>query len=332
MALVAVASAQLIDVHFGNVQCDTLQVDSASTIAAADLASLTVEDLTVDSTCTINSVATFGDSVHIGSIVIGDGSTLTFYDASLDAYVQFDSASNHSEFYSDMVVDSQLTVGDTLALGTSSPEYFFHVFNSGIYSVFEGDSVDSGKTYVAVSTQDSTAEVGFSLQRLDTEYWTIEDSNGTFIIYDSDDTQNAVSIADSTCDVTFYGNVGISSADLSVGDSLHVAGNMTLYGNLESDLVANTYNWAAASAVTGGADSIIIDFTPDLANTDAGAEIKFIAEAANTGRAYVQVDGGSWVEIYEATDVSQLEGGEIVNTAVTWLVNDGTHWQLMNQP
>lgn len=238
LAVLATMSFALIDVHFGNIQCDTLQVDSLSTIVAADLTTLSVdtltvdtlatiaaagiEDLTVDSTCTINSVATFGDTVHIGSIMEFDNSTFTIYDSAIDAIVQFTAATNGVEFYADVVCDSQLTVGDTLAVGLSTPEYFFHVSNAGDYSLFEGDA--TGVTYVAVDNNHATAESGFSIWRQGVPKWGVEDSNGSFIIWDVDDSQNAITISDSTCTVTIAKNLGVSG-DASFADSVYVGGN-----------------------------------------------------------------------------------------------------------
>lgn len=98
-----------------------------------------------------------------------------------------------------------------------------------------------------------------------------------------------------------------------------------------ANLQAATYNFATAAMVTGSADSIVVDFTPDLAALEAGVEITFVAEASNTGAATLTVDGGAEKNIYEASDISALEANDIRNTMVVRLVYDGTQWQQISQ-
>jgi hypothetical protein len=312
LMLVAIASAQLIPVHFGDTQVDDLLVDSVTTLS---------------------------DSVHVGGIVIGDGATLTFFDVALDAYLQFTAANETAEFYGDVLCDSQLTVLDTLAVGIVAPEYFVHIYDAGAYpALFEGDN--AGATWVAVDNNHATAECGFSIWRAGTEMWTIEDSNGTFIIYDSDDTANRVSIDGTTGVMTVYQNVSAGS-DLFVGDSLGVTGNATFSSNVEvihdayvgGDVYAGGYNFATAAMVGGTANDITIDFTPDLPTLTAGSRVSFIAEGLNTGATTLDVDGVGAVNVYENTDVSACEGGEIVDNMAVELMHDGTQWQIIsNQP
>lgn len=232
-----------------------------------------------------------------------------------------------THFHSDVVVDSQLTIGDTLSLGSSSPEYFFYIYNIGTYSLFRGD--DDGKTYVAVDTDHATAEVGYSFWRDGTEYWTIEDSNGTFLIYDSDDTANRVSIDGSDGTVTIYQNLHVNG-DVSFGDSLFVTGNVSTSGNFD-DLQAVSYNFASGDEVSGDADSIVIDFSTDIPALSAGATIEFIAEASNTGNTDVYVDGGSAIDVLEASDQSELEAGDIDNGMYVVLKYDGADFQQVSQ-
>lgn len=310
--LTAMASAQLIPVHFGDTQVDDLIVDS---------------------------VATLNDSIHVSGIMIGDGATMTFYDAALDAYLQFTAANETAEFYGDVLADSQLTVLDTLAVGIVSPEWFFHIYNSGIYNLFEKDS-DNEDFFVAVDNNHATQEVGYAWWRAGTEVWRLEDSNGTFLLYDADDTANRISVDGTTGVVTVYQNLS-AAADLFVGDSLGVTGNVTAGADLMvthdahigSDVFASGYNFATAAMVGGTANAITIDFTPDLPTLVAGIRVSFIAEGLNTGATTLDVDGTGAVNVFENTDVSACEGGEIVDGMAVEFMHDGTQWQIIsNQP
>ena len=95
------------------------------------------------------------------------------------------------------------------------------------------------------------------------------------------------------------------------------------------DVTCDGLNFATPAMVTGGADSIVVDFTPDLV-LQAGVEVTFIAEAANTGAATFTLDG---VEdaINESADNTALEAGDIADTTVQRLVFDGTQWQQISQ-
>jgi len=255
-----------------------------------------------------------------------------------------------------MVVDSQLTVGDTLALGLSTPEYFFHAFTSGDYFLFQGDSVVTGNTYVAVDTYENTQEVGFSIWRQGTEHWTLEDSNGTFILFDADDVANRMSVDGTTGNVTVHQNLAVSgdlscadsvyiADDLLVGDSLVVLAHIENTGTMNvidavtfgsaPDIDAMVYatgiNFASAAEVTGGADSIVVDFSIDVPTLVAGLEIKFLAEAANTGATTLTVDGGAEKNIYEASDISALDANDIRDGMIVHVVYDGTQWQQISQ-
>lgn len=306
LAVLTAVSFALIDVHFGTIQCDTLQADSALVVSGP---------------------VTFGDTLHMPSIAVFDNSTLTFYNAGLDAVVQFDSTTQHTEFYSDMVVDSQLTVGDTLALGTSTPEYFFHVYNSGIYNLFEKDA-DNEDFFIAVDNNHATQELGYAWWRAGTEMWRLEDSNGTFILYDADDTANRMSVDGTTGNFTFYGNVTAASSSL-FADSLGISGNASVTGNFVSDMVAPSYNFATASMVTGDGDSIAVDFDPDL-TIAPGLTVEFVAEAANTGATTINVDG-TIDAVTEGSDQSALEADDIRSGMYVVLKFDGTNWQQVSQ-
>lgn len=83
---------------------------------------------------------------------------------------------------------------------------------------------------------------------------------------------------------------------------------------------SSTYNFADATAVAGGADAITIDFAPDL-TIALGTGFRFIAEAANTGAATINVDGAGAVALEEyngaqsALDANDIRSGQIVEVA-----------------
>lgn len=120
------------------------------------------------------------------------------------------------------------------------------------------------------------------------------------------------------------GNVGIGT--VSPTSLLTVDGGITAIS-----LDASAYNFADATAVAGTADAITMDFTPNLSALAAGLEVKFVAEGANTGAATLTIDGGDTKNIYESSDISALEAGDIANSAVVHLIYDGTQWQQVSQ-
>ena len=88
-------------------------------------------------------------------------------------------------------------------------------------------------------------------------------------------------------------------------------------------------NFATAAMVTGTADSIVVDFAPDLTLT-VGLIVEFVAEAANTGATELTVDDVV-KNIYETSDISALEANDIRNTMYVSLRYDGTQWQQISQ-
>lgn len=81
--------------------------------------------------------------------------------------------------------------------------------------------------------------------------------------------------------------------------------------------------FATASEVAGTGDAITIDFTPNVTLV-TGMEIKFFAEAANTGAATLNIDGAGAVALIENKDLSALEGNDIVNGMFVHTVYNGT--------
>ena len=111
------------------------------------------------------------------------------------------------------------------------------------------------------------------------------------------------------------------------------AGTVGVLGDITvvDGVYAGGYNFATAAMLTGGADSLVIDFDPDIPALTPGLTVEFVAEAANGGVCSLSVDGGAWKQIFEATDISALEAGDIANTMFVTLKYDGTQWQQTSQ-
>lgn len=100
------------------------------------------------------------------------------------------------------------------------------------------------------------------------------------------------------------------------------------------DIRYATSNFADATAVAGDGNDITLNFLPDLPALIAGLEVKFVAEAANSGAVTLAIDGGSAKPIVEFAhaDQSALEANEIRSGAIVWVIYDGTSWQLFSNP
>lgn len=123
----------------------------------------------------------------------------------------------------------------------------------------------------------------------------------------------------------------VNTAEI-IGQNAETISNVTDgYWDMGAPLVAGGYNFATAAMVTGSADSIVINFTPDLPTLAAGQCISFVAEASNTGAVNLYVDGGAAKAVYEASDISALDANDIRSGAVVTLVYDGTQWQQTSQ-
>jgi hypothetical protein len=97
-----------------------------------------------------------------------------------------------------------------------------------------------------------------------------------------------------------------------------------------TNLHVSAYNFATASDVDQtNPDSIVIDFTPDL-TLQAGLEIKFVAEAANTGACDVTLDG-VLDNLFENSDGSELDANDIRNGQYVHIGFDGTQWKQISQ-
>ena len=130
------------------------------------------------------------------------------------------------------------------------------------------------------------------------------------------------------------GSAGFGTADIR-GCNAETIDNITdgVWNFADADMRAQGYNFASAAAVGGTADAITIDFTPDFPTLEAGIRVSFIAEGLNTGATTLNIDGVGAVNVFENTDVSACEGGEIVDGMAVELMHDGTQWQIIsNQP
>lgn len=119
-----------------------------------------------------------------------------------------------------------------------------------------------------------------------------------------------------------FGNWELTDTGCLTIDSVIVDGTLT----------SVTYNFADATAVGGTVDDITMDFTPNFPTITAGMMITFISEGLNTGATTLDIDGVGAVNVFEASDVSACEGGEIVAGMAVVLMYDGTQWQILNQP
>lgn len=102
--------------------------------------------------------------------------------------------------------------------------------------------------------------------------------------------------------------------------------------NLNVNSVLSSKNNAATAAEVGGTADVI---TITSANGNifplysALLEIKFIAEAVNTGAATMNIDGQGAKAIVKNSDGAALTGGEIPNGAFIHLAYDGTSFRLI---
>ncbi|MFC1612913.1 beta strand repeat-containing protein [Patescibacteria group bacterium] len=130
-------------------------------------------------------------------------------------------------------------------------------------------------------------------------------------------------------DFGLYMNDVTTDIRMSGGDTFKNATASTTV--MSGAFVAASYNFADATAVAGDGDDITLNFVPDLAALAAGLEVKFLAEAANTGAATLAIDGGTAKAIIEASDLSALDANDIRNAMIVHLVYDGTQWQQISQ-
>ena len=83
--------------------------------------------------------------------------------------------------------------------------------------------------------------------------------------------------------------------------------------------------------VAGTADSINLTCSPVVTELTAGLIVYFVADSANTGAATLVVDGLAEKNIYEASDISELDAGDIAAGMAVQLLYDGTQWQQISQ-
>lgn len=125
----------------------------------------------------------------------------------------------------------------------------------------------------------------------------------------------------------------IGASAIGSGSNTVTLGNTSIVTTvLRGKVQTQSYNFAAASIVTGTANSIVIDFTIDLPALTAGLEITFVAEGSNTGAATLIIDGGAEKNIYEevAAAPNTLEANDIRTGMIVRLVYDGTQWVMIS--
>ena len=83
--------------------------------------------------------------------------------------------------------------------------------------------------------------------------------------------------------------------------------------------------------VTGTADSVNLNYSPDVPVSTAGLEVTWIAYDTNTGAVTLTIDGLAEKNVYESGDISALDAGDIDTLMVVRCVYDGTQWQQISQ-
>jgi len=83
--------------------------------------------------------------------------------------------------------------------------------------------------------------------------------------------------------------------------------------------------------VAGTADSINLDYTPNVEALTAGLRVCFVADSANTGAATIVIDALDEKAIKEGSDKSALEANDIRAGMVVELIYDGTQFQQISQ-
>ena len=226
-------------------ELDTLTVNDVLNFAWAGGEQLWSDYVFVDTGLTCSGVAEFEDTIKCTEFIQFSDSIVAFLNADGTALFGGDSAGNFTirgylavmdslfvnnnvELNGNATVANNLLVGDTLGVNTANPEYLFHVYNENIYSMFEGDA--SGQTYVAVNNGHASNETGFAIFRQDTLRWTIEDSNGTFIIFQADSVANRLQISPTTGNVTIPQNLGVTG--WISADSIHTTHLVATDANL----------------------------------------------------------------------------------------------------
>lgn len=114
------------------------------------------------------------------------------------------------------------------------------------------------------------------------------------------------------------------SGETTFGDDAIFDSTVTLMTELHTQGI----NFGSLSG--GTADSLYIDFTPDLPDLAAGLIVEFVADSANTGAVTITIDGTE-KDVYEASDVSGLEADDIGAGMFVSLRYDGTQWQQISQ-
>ena len=88
-------------------------------------------------------------------------------------------------------------------------------------------------------------------------------------------------------------------------------------------------NYAGLSTNTSSA--LVLDFTPDWTALSTGVVVMFVAHTDCASGATLQIDSLTAKNIYEASDVSAVESGDIVEGQAVIVIYDGTQFQQISQ-
>jgi hypothetical protein len=318
-------------------------VGSTTAISSSDWAISTTGDMTGIGTITTDSVVSIGGWGYTGEHVsIPEASSNT--NACLGVYgmVDYDATGGKvfAGTYSRMLAIDSNQANQASMYGTESQFRLRDVDiadgdHAGIWAYAEqsGTSELSGNgTFSAISAT-VESEAGFTVGA--TEHVTgitIDASiNGSASI-DASANYSAIYIKSNGKD--WFDGIKITGVDNDIKLQNDEIINNATDGVIDmsaANVRSATYNFANAAAVTGSADSIVIDFDPDLDSLPTGQMITFIAEAANTAATTLIVDGGAEKNIYESSDISELEANDIRSGTVVQIVFDGTQWQQISQ-
>lgn len=123
-----------------------------------------------------------------------------------------------------------------------------------------------------------------------------------------------------------------AAADLPMGGFKHTGvGNATARNHYAAvgQIQDSSYTFVPAASVGGSANSITLSPSPAITAYAAGQTFQFVAEAANTDAAVINVSSVGEKAITK-TGATALTAGDIANGALIQVVYDGTQFQLIS--
>jgi len=117
-----------------------------------------------------------------------------------------------------------------------------------------------------------------------------------------------------------------------VAGTFEATGVSTLTGVVNAAAMVNSagYNFITAAQLTEPSTDSLVVVNTSIPALVAGLEIVFVAEASVAGATTLTLNGVV-KNVYEASDISALESGDITDTMIVRLVYDGTQWQQISQ-